>query len=156
MNSVSLVGRLTRDPELREGTTSVARFSVAIDRGKDKDGNDRGTDFPNIVVFGKQAESCAKYLEKGRQVAIQGRIQTGSYEKDGKKIYTTDVVADRVEFLGGRQEGDPHPYDRVNKGVPAPVATLPEDADYVPGHAYNYAPDVYHAYDEADEADIPF
>lgn len=156
MNCVTLVGRLTRDPELREGTTSVARFSVAIDRGKDKDGNDRGTDFPGIVVFGKQAESCARYLEKGRQVAIQGRIQTGSYEKDGKKIYTTDVVADRVEFLGGRQEGDPHPYDRVNKGVPAPVATLPEDVDYVLGHAYNYAPDVFHAYDDGDDSSIPF
>lgn len=148
MNLVSLVGRLTRDPELKEGTTSVARFSVAIDRGKDKDGNDRGTDFPNVVVFGKQAENCAKYLEKGRQVAIQGRIQTGSYEKDGKKIYTTDVVADRVEFLGGRQEGDPHPYDRVNKGVPAPVATLPEGADYVP--------DGFHAYDDGDDSSIPF
>lgn len=148
MNLVSLVGRLTRDPELKEGTTSVARFSVAIDRGKDKDGNDRGTDFPNVVVFGKQAENCAKYLEKGRQVAIQGRIQTGSYEKDGKKIYTTDVVADRVEFLGAKQEGDPHPYSRVNEGVPAPVATLPEDADHVP--------DGFHAYDDGDDSSIPF
>ena len=146
MNVVTLVGRLTRDPELKEGTTSVARFSVAIDRGKDRDGNDRGTDFPNVVVFGKQAESCAKYLEKGRQVAIQGRIQTGSYTKqDGTKVYTTDVVADRVEFLGGKQEGDPHPYDRVNKGVPAPVATLPEDADYIP--------DGFHA---LDDEDVPF
>ena len=146
MNVVTLVGRLTRDPELKEGTTSVARFSVAIDRGKDRDGNDRGTDFPNVVVFGNQAESCAKYLEKGRQVAIQGRIQTGSYTKqDGTKVYTTDVVADRVEFLGGKQEGDPHPYDRVNKGVPAPVATLPEDADYIP--------DGFHA---LDDEDVPF
>lgn len=147
MNSVNLVGRLTRDPELKEGTTSVARFSVAIDRGKDKDGEDRGTDFPNIVVFGKQAENCEKYLGKGRQVAIQGRIQTGSYEKDGKKIYTTDVVADRVEFLGSKPEGDPHPYDRVNKGTPAPVAQLPEDNDI---------PEGFHAYDDGDDSWIPF
>ena len=147
MNVVTLVGRLVRDPELKEGTTSVARFTIAIDRGKDRDGNDRGADFPGIVVFGKQAENCAKYLEKGRQVAIQGRIQTGSYEKDGKKIYTTDVVADRVEFLGGRQEGDPHPYSRVNEGVPAPVATLPEDNDI---------PDGFREYSEEDDGFIPF
>lgn len=148
MNNVTLVGRLTRNPELKSGSVIVARFSVAIDRGKDKDGNDRGTDFPNVVVFGKQAENCAKYLEKGRQVAVQGRIQTGSYEKkDGTKVYTTDVVADRVEFLGSKPEGDPHPYDRVNKGTPAPVATLPEDNDI---------PEGFHAYDDGDDDFIPF
>lgn len=135
MNSVSLVGRLTRDPELKEGTTSVARFSIAIDRGKDRDGNDRGTDFPNVVVFGKQAESCAKYLEKGRQVAITGRIQTGSYTKqDGTKVYTTDVVADRVEFIGSKSEGQ----------QAKPKA---EDTDI---------PEGFHAYDEADDGNIPF
>lgn len=99
MNSVNLIGRLTRDPEVRGESTKVAKFSIAIDRGKDKDGKDRGTDFPNIVCFGKTAELVEKYLGKGRMVGIVGRIQTGSYEKDGKKIYTTDVLADRVEFL---------------------------------------------------------
>lgn len=135
MNVVTLVGRLTRDPELKEGTTSIARFSVAIDRGKDRDGNDRGADFPNVVVFGKQAESCAKYLEKGRQVAITGRIQTGSYTKqDGTKVYTTDVVADRVEFLGSKSEGQ----------QAKPKA---EDPDI---------PEGFHAYDEEDDGNIPF
>lgn len=102
MNNVNLIGNLTRDVELRttDSGMSIARFSLAINRGKDKDGNDRGADFPNIVVFGKQAENCNKYLGKGKKVAIQGHLQTGSYEKsDGTKVYTTDVIADRVEFL---------------------------------------------------------
>ena len=104
MNNVVLIGRLTKDPELRwsNDNVAIARFSLAINRiGKDK-----GADFPSIVVFSKQAENCEKYLTKGRKVAIQGHIQTGSYEKDGRKVYTTDVVADRVEFLewGDREE----------------------------------------------------
>lgn len=94
---------MTRDPELRytaEGQMAVCRFSIAIDRGKDRDGNDRGADFPNIVVFGKTAENCEKYLAKGRKVGISGHLQTGSYtNKDGVKIYTTDIIADRVDFI---------------------------------------------------------
>ena len=102
MNVVTLIGRLTSDPEVRyisDTQTAVARFSVAISRGKDKDGNDKGADFPNVIVFGKQAENCERYLSKGKLVGIEGRIQTGSYEKDGRKVYTTDVIANRVEFL---------------------------------------------------------
>ena len=102
MNSVNLIGRLTRDPEVRytESQLAVARFSLAIDRGKDRNGESRGADFPGIVVFGKQAETCERYLAKGRRVAVQGRLQTGSYvNKEGAKVYTTDVIADRVEFL---------------------------------------------------------
>lgn len=102
MNNVSLIGRLTRDPDVRytAGTQmAVARFTIAINRGKDRDGNDKGADFPSIVAFGKTAELCEKYLTKGRMVAIDGRIQTGSYEKDGRTVYTTDIVANRVEFL---------------------------------------------------------
>lgn len=101
MNNIMIIGNLTRDIDLTYTPTqiAVARFSIAISRGKDKDGNDRGADFPNIVVFGKQAENCEKFLSKGKKVAIQGHLQTGSYEKDGRKIYTTDVIADRVEFI---------------------------------------------------------
>lgn len=109
MNNVSLIGNLTRDPEIRwSNDLAIARFSIAINRVPGRDGQDRGTDYPNIVVFGKQAENCEKYLAKGRKVAIQGHLQTGSYEKDGKKVYTTDVVADRVEFLewGEKKEVD--------------------------------------------------
>ena len=86
MNSVQLIGRLTRDPAKPDGT--------------------KETDFPRITVFGRQAENCEKYLVKGRLVGIEGRIQTGSYtNRNGDKVYTTDVVANRVEFLewGDRQ-----------------------------------------------------
>lgn len=123
MNQVSLIGRLTRDPEVRYGAasqTAVARFSIAIDRGKDRDGNDRGTDFPNIVCFGKTAELVERYLGKGRLVGITGRIQTGSYEKDGKKVYTTEVLADRVEFLDRGDKGE-------NVGGGFSAASAPND-----------------------------
>lgn len=102
MNSVSLIGRLTRDPDVRYGGQSqiaVARFSIAIDRGKDRSGEDRGTDYPVIVCFGKTAELVERYLGKGRLVGVTGKIHTDSYEKDGRRIYTTEVYADRVQFL---------------------------------------------------------
>lgn len=110
MNSVNLIGRLTRDPELRwSGETAIARFSIAIDRPMKKDGSHE-TDFPTIVVFGKTAENCERYLSKGRQVGVAGRLQTGSYtNKNGDKVHATEVVANRVEFLssgtGNRQQG---------------------------------------------------
>ena len=102
MNSVNLVGRLTRDPRstMTESGMCISKFSIAIDRPRGKDGEDRGADFPSIVVFGKQAENCQKYLAKGRLVAVAGRLTTGSYEnREGQKVYTTEVTADRVEFL---------------------------------------------------------
>ena len=102
MNSVELIGRLVRDPEVRYTSGSqmaVATFSIAIDRPQ-KEGQQKQTDFPRITVFGRQAETCEKYLKKGKLVAIQGRIQTGSYtDKNGEKQYTTDIVANRVEFI---------------------------------------------------------
>lgn len=102
INAVVLIGRLTRDPEVRYTSATqmaVARFSIAINRPVKSDG-EKQTDFPNIVVFGKQAENCERFLGKGRLVGIQGRIQTGSYtNKDGVKVYTTEVVANNVEFL---------------------------------------------------------
>lgn len=107
MNSVQLIGRLTRDPQITytEAGLTIARFSIAIDRGKDKDGNDRGADFPGIVCFGKAAELVDKYVHKGRLVGVSGRIQTGKYDKDGTTVYTTDIVADRVEFLDRGKSG---------------------------------------------------
>lgn len=102
MNEVMLIGRLTRDPEVRYTSGSqmaVATFTVAIDRPV-KPGTQKQTDFPRVTTFGKSAENCEKYLVKGRLVAVSGRIQTGSYQdKDGRTVYTTDVVANRVEFL---------------------------------------------------------
>lgn len=109
MNQVILTGRLTRDAEISytQSQMTVARFSLAVDRGKDKNGESRGADFPNCVAFGKTAENLERYSGKGLRVAISGHIQTGSYEKqDGTKVYTTDVVADRVEFLDWRDWGN--------------------------------------------------
>lgn len=102
MNSVVLIGRLTKEPEVRyisDNQTAVATFTIAIDRGNDKNGESRGTDFPRVSVFGRQAENCERFLDKGRLVGIQGRIQTGSYDKGGQKVFTTDIIADRIEFL---------------------------------------------------------
>ncbi len=116
MNTVLLIGRLTKDPEIRYkagSQTAISQFSIAIDRGRDNSGNNVGTDYPNIVCFGRTAEMVDKFLSKGRLVGIQGRIHTGSYEKNGQKVYTTEVVADRVEFLDKPQNVSPI-FDRKN------------------------------------------
>lgn len=100
MNKWCGIGRLTKDPAIRyipESQTAVASFSVAIDDGY---GEKKKTNFIPVTVFGKQAENCERFLAKGRKVGVEGKIQTGSYKnKDGQTVYTTDVVADRVEFL---------------------------------------------------------
>ena len=112
MNSVVLIGRLTRDPELSytPSQTAVCHFSIAVDRPR-RNGEDQGADFIRITVWGRQAETCDRYLSKGRQVAVLGRIQTGSYKnREGVTVYTTDVVADRVEFLGSGNGGGQPPF----------------------------------------------
>ena len=99
MNKVILMGRLTKDPDMRgEGTGLVARYTLAVDRRFSRS-EENNTDFINIVVFGKGAEFAEKYLKKGIKVVVTGRIQTGSYtNKDGQKVYTTDVIAEDQEF----------------------------------------------------------
>ena len=107
MNKVILVGRLARDPELRTtgGGQSVCRFAVAVDRRFKRDGQPTA-DFINVVAFGKQAELINQYLGKGRRIALEGRIQTGSYTaNDGSKRYTTDVVLDSFDFIDSRNDG---------------------------------------------------
>lgn len=106
MNVVALIGNITRDPEVRytNDHMAIASFSIAINRPPKKDGTEGGADFPRVTVFGKQAENCERFLHRGSKVGIIGKIQTGSYEKDGQRVYTTDIVADRVEFLGRPQE----------------------------------------------------
>ena len=102
MNKVILMGRLTRDPDVRysqgENPTAIARYSLAVDRRFNR-GDENNTDFINIVAFGRAGEFAEKYLHKGTKVLVTGRIQTGSYtNKDGQKVYTTDVVAEDQEF----------------------------------------------------------
>lgn len=103
MNKVILIGRLTRDPELRYTSSNVASatFSLAVDRTFTNQNGEREADFINIVVWRKQAENVKNYLTKGSQVAVEGRIQTRSYDaQDGTKRYVTEVIADNVQFLG--------------------------------------------------------
>lgn len=107
MNSVNLIGRLTKDVDLRytQSGLAVGRFSVAIDRPK-KDGQDNGADFPNCVAYGKTAENLANYVHKGEMVGVTGCIRTGSYTgKDGRKVYTTDISVASVQFLNSRPSG---------------------------------------------------
>ena len=120
MNKVFLVGRLTRDPELRYTSSNLAnmRCSIAVDRQYVRDGEERGTDFISIVAFGNRAETMKKYLTKGSQIAVDGRIQTGSYDgADGKKVYTTDVIVENFQFLDSKGS---RPVQEEDSGVTPP------------------------------------
>ena len=120
MNNVIISGRLVRDPELRyipQSETAVAKFTVAVDRPMSKE---KTADFIPVVAFGKTAELCEKYTAKGKRILIQGRIQTGSYDKDGEKRYTTDVIAERVEFIDWKEKSEAD-------GVPEGFQQLDDD-----------------------------
>jgi len=124
MNKVILMGRLTRDPEVRysngaNGQTAIARFSLAVDRRRAANSNEGQTaDFINCVAFGKTGEFAEKYLKKGTKIALTGRIQTGSYtNKEGQKVYTTDIIAEEVEFAESKGSGDSNNYQAGNKGT---------------------------------------
>jgi len=110
MNKVILMGRLTKDPELRYTTTSnipVATFTLAVERRFQKQGEERQADFIPIVVWDKQAEFCSKYFQKGRQVAVVGRIQTRSWDdNEGKRHYVTEVVAEETYFADSKRSDD--------------------------------------------------
>ena len=119
MNQVIISGRLTKDVECKytQNQMAVARFNIAIDRGKDRNGESRGADFPSCVAFGKTAENLEKFSGKGLRIAIIGHIQTGSYDKDGQKVYTTDIVADRIEFIDWKNsEKAPEPDGEYPQG----------------------------------------
>ena len=116
MNRVILMGRLTRDPNISYSQSgdnmAIARFTLAVDRrGRRQDGADQpSADFIGCVCFGRQAEFAEKYLRQGMKVAVTGRIQTGSYtNKDGQKVYTTDVVLDDIEFAEGKSGSSTEP-----------------------------------------------
>ena len=104
MNKVELVGRLTRDPEIRQaGETQVCNFTIAVNRRKKE--QDHDADFPRCVAFGKTAENIGKYFRKGSQIGVVGHLQTGSYDhRDGYKVYTTDVIVEEFDFIDKKQE----------------------------------------------------
>lgn len=110
MNKCTLLGRLTREPDIRystgENAIAIARYTLAVDRRFKRDG-EQSADFINCIVFGKGAEFAEKYLHKGTKIAVSGHIQTGSYtNKDGVKVYTTDVVVDEQEFAESKGSGN--------------------------------------------------
>ena len=126
MNSVNLIGRLVKDPELRytQSQQAVVNFTLAVDKGLSREKREEmetsgkpTADFPRIMVWGKQAENVSRYLSKGSQCAVIGRIQTGSYQdrETGKTVYTTDIIADRVEFLDSRNDAQEAQTGTKNK-----------------------------------------
>ena len=113
MNKVILMGRLTRDPDIRysqgENSQAIARYTLAVDRRFRKEGSEQTADFIGCVAFGRQAEFAEKYLHQGTKIAITGRIQTGSYtNKEGQKVYTTDVVVEEQEFAESKASSQSH------------------------------------------------
>lgn len=109
MNKVVLLGRLTRDPEVRypqNSDISICRFNLAVDRRYKKEGQ-QSADFPSCIAFGKTADGIGKWFHKGSMICISGRLQTGSYtNKDGQKVYTTDVVVEEWNFASSKNEAD--------------------------------------------------
>ena len=119
MNKWIGMGRLVRDPEVRtSGETTVSRYTLAVDRRFSKD---EQTDFINIVCFGKSAEFAEKYFKKGMKVLVTGRIQTGSYEKEGQKIYTTDIVAEDQEFTESKNASSSAPASKDDDFMEIPA-----------------------------------
>lgn len=161
MNTVILIGRLTRDPELRYTANTgnaMARFTVAVDRGLSKDKKaemeQKGqptADFIGCVCWGKTAELIGRYFNKGKEIAIQGRIQTGSYEaQDGQRRYTTDVVVDRFEFIGSGQGSGMGP-GQFNQGTAMNQSSGSQGGYSAPGD-FGMGDDAF----PIDDDDIPF
>ncbi len=138
MNKVILMGRLTKDPDVRysqgENSMAIARYTIAVDRRGKKDSQDAQTaDFISCVAFGRNGEFAEKYLKKGTKIAVTGRIQTGSYtNKDGNKVYTTDVVVEEHEFAESKNGGSSSsaPAQGAPASAPAPQ-DVPEDDGFI-------------------------
>ena len=135
MNNVILIGRLTRDPELRYAQSGMAltRFGLAVDRpfAKKEDPNAVTADFFNVTIFGKRAETCAQYLAKGRLTAVRGRIQNENYtDKDGIKRYSVSIIADDVQFLEWSDKGQrpqSQTYQRNDTDIASDDVFMPEE-----------------------------
>jgi single-strand DNA-binding protein len=142
LNCAVIMGRLTADPELRQTPSGVAvtRFTVAVERSFVKAGEERKADFINVVAWRQTAEFVTRYFSKGSMIAVQGAIQTGSYEKDGVKRSTFEIVADNVSFCGSKSESG-------TSGAPrTPVAAAPSFSN---GSVDDFAA-------MADDDDLPF
>src|SRR3989344_5036959 len=138
LNKVFIAGNLTRDPELRAlpSGANVTSFGVATNRvWKDQNGEKKeATEFHNVVVFGRQADTCAQYLKKGQQVLVEGRIQTRSWEKEGQKQYRTEIVADRVQFgqkSAGYAGGDTPSKPQAKSSKASPSAKADDTSEEI-------------------------
>ena len=126
MNKVILMGRLTREPEVRysqgESSLAIARFTLAVDRRFKRD-NEQSADFISCVAFGKTAEFCERYTHQGTKLVVEGRIQTGSYtNKDGNKVYTTEVVVENTEFAESKNSSSEGNF--VSSARPEPTSAV--------------------------------
>ena len=160
MNRVDLVGRLTRDPELRHTTSgrAVCQLNLAINRTFTNQNGEREADFINVVVWDKQAENVSKYVSKGRLVSVEGRLQSRSYDdKDGKKVYVTEVVANNVQFLStGNSNGSNNNYS-VPESSPFDFGTAP--APSRPVETVSVEKDPFESFGESvtiSDNDLPF
>lgn len=146
MNKVILMGRLTRDAEVRysqgESTNAIARFSLAVDRRFRRNGDEQTADFISCIAFGKTAEFFERFGRKGTKFVLEGRIQTGSYtNKDGQRIYTTDVVVENAEFAESKNTASGNNNSNGGSAVPSPSGTagdgfmgIPEGDEELPFH----------------------
>lgn len=132
MNKVELIGRLTRDPEVRytqgDNSMAIARYTLAVDRRYKKDG-EQNTDFINCIAFGKNGEFAEKYLRKGMKIAVCGRIQTGSYEKDGVKHYTTDIVVEEHDFCESKGNSSGASAGPASADGPTDFMNIPDNME---------------------------
>jgi single-strand DNA-binding protein len=151
INRVVLVGRLTKDPELRytNSNIAVATFTLAVDRGFKNAAGEKETDFIPIVTWKKSAENVGKYLHKGSLVGVDGRIQTRNYEaSDGTRRYITEVIADNVRFLDSKPKDDEHKqYDNSKQNIPEHLK---------PNHEKSEDPFFKSSTDDIDTDEIPF
>lgn len=135
MNKVILMGRLTREPEIRwsqgEQPMAVARFNLAVDRRFKREGDQQNADFISCIAFGKTAEFFEKYCHQGTKLVVEGRIQTGSYtNRDGIKIYTTDVVVETTEFAESKKSAEQADRPSPEDATPADgFMNIPDDVD---------------------------
>lgn len=144
LNCAVIMGRLTADPELRQTPSGVpvTRFTVAVDRGYVKAGEERKADFINVVAWRQTAEFVSRYFQKGSMIAVQGSIQTGSYEKDGVKRSTFEIIADNVSFCGSKSESG-------TTGAPRTTTATVAAPSFSNGSADDFAA-------MADDDDLPF
>lgn len=154
MNNVTLTGRLTKDPELRYTQTQkpVVRFTLAVD----KPNRDAQADFIQCTAFDKTAEVINNYCKKGRMIGVNGRITTGSYQKqDGSKVYYTEVTVSQMEFIGGREDGG-QTYQTAQAAAPAPAPSYQTTQAPAPQRRQEQIPVDWMAEPLTPDADLPF